>query len=41
LVMIPPRSGEHIKPDRDYFLKPMPGYEPYQYPHPLTTQKDN
>jgi hypothetical protein len=33
---IPPRSAEHIKLDRDYFTKPMPGYAPYQYPHPLT-----
>ncbi|MHB8994749.1 MAG: right-handed parallel beta-helix repeat-containing protein [Armatimonadota bacterium] len=41
LVMIPPRSAEHVKPDRDYFLKPMPGYEPYQYPHPLTTDRGN
>ena len=21
--------------DRDFFLYPMPGYEPYPYPHPL------
>lgn len=32
---IPPRSAEHIKLDRDYFTRPMPGYTPYQYPHPL------
>lgn len=25
-----------IKLDRDYFLKEMPGYKPYTYPHPLT-----
>jgi hypothetical protein len=25
-----------IKLDRDYHLKPRPGYQPYTYPHPLT-----
>jgi hypothetical protein len=25
----------HIKKDRDYFEKTMPGYTPYVYPHPL------
>lgn len=36
LPFIPPRSANHIQLDRDYFTKPLPGYEPYQYPHPLT-----
>jgi len=25
-----------IQLNRDYYLSPMPGYEPYPYPHPLT-----
>ena len=36
LVWIPPRSANHVELDRDYFLKPLPDYAPYQYPHPLT-----
>jgi Right handed beta helix region len=27
---------DFIKAGRDYFTKPMPGYVPYVYPHPLT-----
>lgn len=30
------RHPNIIKLDRDYFLKEMPGYVPYTYPHPLT-----
>ena len=37
---VPPRSANHIKLDRDYFTRPMPGYEPYQYPHPLAAGGD-
>ena len=33
--IIPPRSANHIQEGRDYFRKPLPGYEPYRYPHPL------
>jgi hypothetical protein len=29
---------QSIKLNRDYFLKPMPGYKPYPYPHPLRRQ---
>ncbi len=32
------RSVNHIKERRDYFTKPLPGYQPYRYPHPLATQ---
>ncbi len=32
---IPPRSANHIQLDRDYFTRPLPDYQPYQYPHPL------
>ena len=32
-------SPEYIKKDRDYFLKPKPGYRPLPYPHPLTRPK--
>jgi hypothetical protein len=37
LPFIPPRSANHIQLDRDYFTKPMPGYTPFQYPHPLNS----
>ena len=36
LPFIPPRSANHIQLDRDVFTRPLPGYQPYQYPHPLT-----
>ncbi|MBU0611519.1 MAG: right-handed parallel beta-helix repeat-containing protein [Armatimonadetes bacterium] len=35
LPFIPPRSANHIQLDRDVFTRPMPDYQPYQYPHPL------
>lgn len=31
-------SEQVIKKDRDFFLKPRPGYTPYIYPHPLVTE---
>lgn len=34
--VIPGRSANHIQLDRDYYTKPMPGYKPFTYPHPLT-----
>lgn len=30
------RSANYIQPGRDYFTRPLPGYKPYTYPHPLT-----
>ena len=38
LPVVPGRSANHIQIDRDYFTKPMPGYEPFTYPHPLTAE---
>ena len=32
---VPDRSAAHIQEGRDFHLEPMPGYEPYTYPHPL------
>jgi len=32
---VPGRSARHIVVDRDYHLRPRPGYSPYRYPHPL------
>ncbi len=37
--VISKRSAEHIKPDRDYFSRPMPDYTPFRYPHPLAAQE--
>lgn len=34
--IVPPRSANHIQEGRDYFTRPLPGYEPFTYPHPLT-----
>jgi hypothetical protein len=34
-------TPNHIKQGRDYFLKEMPGYTPYPYPHPLTIGSDS
>lgn len=31
-----PEVLDHIQEDRDYFHAQMPGYEPYDYPHPET-----
>ncbi len=35
LPFVPPRSANHIQLDRDFFTRPLPDYQPYQYPHPL------
>lgn len=40
LPFIPPRSAGHIKLERDYYTRPLPGYTPYTYPHPLTRGPD-
>lgn len=34
--IVPARSANHIQVERDYFTRPMPGYEAFTYPHPLT-----
>jgi hypothetical protein len=31
----PPGGTQWVKQDRDFFCKPMPGYKPFAYPHPL------
>ena len=33
--VIPKRSADHIKAERDFFACPMPDYKPFEYPHPL------
>jgi hypothetical protein len=35
VVVEPDACADFIKQDRDYFLKPRPGYTPFAYPHPL------
>jgi len=34
-VRVSSNCTDFIKENRDYFLKPMPSYTPYAYPHPL------
>ena len=36
-VVVQSGSTSDIKENREYYLKAMPGYKPYAYPHPLVT----
>lgn len=39
-AFVPNRSENYIQENRDYFNTPKPNYKPFQYPHPLTDEKN-